>query len=54
MYIKQINNMKIKYDKALYHVFFIETPDKIRLEEFDTLEKAEEYARNTKDFILRK
>lgn len=46
---KQINNLKIKFSET-YNKYQVETPDKRILEEFNTLEKAEEFARNTKDF----
>jgi hypothetical protein len=49
----QINNLKIKYSR-LYDKWYVETPNKIIWEEFDTQEQAIEYAKGTKDFIKNK
>ena len=46
----QVNNLKIKYSK-LYSKYYVETPDKINLEEFDTQEQAIQWAKDTKDFV---
>jgi len=46
----QVNNLKIKYSK-LYSKWYVETPDKIIWEEFDTQEQAVQWAKGTKDFV---
>lgn len=51
--IKQINNLKIKYNR-IYDKYQIISPDKKVLEEFKLLINAIIYAKNTKDFIKRK
>lgn len=48
--IKQINNLIIKYNKV-YEKYQVAAPNKRILEEFDTLEKAESWAKSTKDFL---
>lgn len=50
MVIKQINNLKIKYNK-LYNKYQVISPDKKVLEEFNLLINAIIFAKNTKDFI---
>lgn len=47
--MKQINNLIIKYSR-IYNKYQVITPDKTVLDEFDTIEKAENYARNIKDY----
>jgi hypothetical protein len=49
-YIKQINNLKIKYSK-LYKKYQVITPDKRVLEEFNALPHAEVFCKETEDFI---
>lgn len=49
MITKQINNMTIRYSN-LHKKWKIIKPDKTVLNEFDTLQEAEEYARSIKDF----
>ena len=51
-YIKQINNLKIYF--TTWFKYCVITPDKIVLEDRMTLEQAEEFCRNTKDFIIKK
>lgn len=51
-YIKQINNLKIYFTP--WFKYCVITPDKIVLEDRMTLEQAEEFCRNTKDFIIKK
>lgn len=50
--IKQINNLSIYYS-YLYSRYQVWTPDGRCWEEFDELEEAENYCRETKDFIKR-
>lgn len=50
---KQVNNMKIKYNK-IYDKYDVITPDGRALEEFDTEEEAIEWAKEQKDFIKKK
>ena len=64
--IKQINNLKIFHSPAVLmrsfygtfaecpEKFYIVAPDGRRLEEFATLEAAENYAKDIKDFIVKK
>lgn len=49
-YIKQINNLKIRYSK-LYKKYQVVTPDKRVLEEFKELPKAVKFCEETEDFI---
>lgn len=51
-YIKQINNLKIYFTP--WFKYCIETPGKIILEDRMTLEQAEKFCKNTKDFIKNK
>ena len=50
---KQVNNMKIKYNK-IYDKYDVITPDGRALEEFDTEEEAVKWAKEQKDFISKK
>lgn len=50
---KQVNNMKIKYNK-IYDKYDVITPDGRALEEFDTEEEAIEWAKEQKDFIKKR
>ena len=50
---KQVNNMKIKYSK-LYNKYQVITPDGRVLEEFDTEEEAINWAKEQKDFLVKK
>ena len=52
MIIKQINNLKIKYNK-LYNKYQVISPNKKVLEEFNLLINAIIFAKNTKDFIIK-
>ena len=47
--IKQINNITIQYNK-IYNKYQCITPNKIVLEEFDTITQAEEFCENTLDY----
>jgi hypothetical protein len=49
---KQVNNMKIKYNK-IYNKYQVITPDGRTLEEFDTEEDAINWAKEQKDFIVK-
>lgn len=49
MRTKQINNMTIRYS-SLRNKWKVIKPDKIVLDEFNTLEEAENYAKSIKDF----
>lgn len=50
---KQVNNLIIKYNKT-YEKWQVIKPDKTTvLEEFNTLEQAEEWARTIKDFLVK-
>ena len=51
--VKQVNNMKIKYNK-IYDKYDVITPDGRALEEFDTEEEAVKWAKEQKDFISKK
>lgn len=51
-YIKQINNLKIYFTD--WFQYCVITPDKIILEDRMTLEQAETFCKNTKDYILYK
>lgn len=50
MKVKQINNMKIKYNK-IYEKYQVFSPVNVVLEEFETIEKAVNWAKKQKDFI---
>lgn len=50
---KQVNNMKIKYDK-MYDKYDVITPDGRVWEEFDTEEEAIDWASKQKDFVVKK
>lgn len=47
--IKQINNLSIRYTK--FYQCAVWTPDGRCLEDRMTLEQAEEFCKNTKDFL---
>ena len=47
--IKQINNLTIRYTEAYQYAVW--TPDGRCWEDRMTLEQAEEFCRNTKDFV---
>jgi hypothetical protein len=49
-YIKQINNLKIKYSK-FYEKYQVVTKNKKILEEFEELPKAVKFCEETEDFI---
>ncbi len=51
-YIKQINNLKIYFTP--WFQYCVETPQKIVLEDRMTLKQAEEFCKNTKDFLIKK
>ena len=51
--IKQINNLIIKFNR-IYEKYQVITPDKRVLEEFNTLQAAEDCAKTIKDFLIRK
>lgn len=48
-YIKQINNLKIYYTP--WFKYCVQTPDKIILEDRMSLLQAENFCKNTKDFL---
>ena len=50
--IKQINNLVIRYTEIYQYAVW--GPNGICLEDRLTLAQAEEYCRNTKDFVVRK
>ena len=50
---KQINNLRIRFSK-LYEKWNVISPDGRVLEDFDTLTKAETFAKETKDFVQKK
>ena len=51
--IKQVNNMKIKFNK-LYEKWTVFSPNNRGLEEFETIEDAIVWVKQTKDFIKKK
>ena len=55
MFIRQINNLRIyrNTNNPIDREYYVKTPDGRILEEFSTLEKAVEYAKETPDFTLK-
>ena len=51
--IKQINNLEIRYTELYQHAVWVMGKYGACLEDRMTLEQAEEFCRNTKDFLKR-